>query len=147
MPGRNKQFIYDTLIEWQGEKKGLLFSAGKPNVEVAAPPEFHGHPGIWSPEDLFVASVNSCIMTTFLYYAQRNNVKLLGYKSEASGILEMREGKLIFTGIKIKPEIMVNSREDYERANEFINKAETSCLISNSIKSKVEVIAEIKIKE
>jgi len=147
MPGINKQFIYNTLIEWQGQKKGVLFSAGKPNIEVATPPEFHGHAGIWSPEDLLVASVNSCIMTTFLYYSQRNNIHLLGYKSEASGILEMQKGKLVFSMIKIQPEIMVNSQEDYEKAKEFISKTEASCLISNSINFKVKVIAEIKIKE
>jgi len=39
--------------------KGLLSSSGKTNIEIATPPEFRGHLVIWSPEDLFVASVNS----------------------------------------------------------------------------------------
>lgn len=144
---RNKQFIYNTVIEWQRELKGLLSSSGKPNIEIATPPEFRGHPEIWSPEDLFVASVNSCIMTTFLYYAQRNNLNLSDYKSEAPGILEMQEGRFTFAEIKVKPEITVGTQQDYDLAREFINKAEKACPISNSIKSKVSIESQIIIKK
>ena len=143
---RNNQFIYNTVIEWQRELKGLLSSSGKTNIEIATPTEFRGYPVIWSPEDLFVASVNSCIMTTFLYYTQRNNLNLLGYKSEAPGILEMQEGRFTFTEIKVKPEITVGTQQDYDLAREFINKAEKACLISNSIKSEVSIESQIIIK-
>ena len=85
---KSKKFIYKNSIKWQAEKRGLLSSLDKPNIEVATPPEFRGHVGIWSPEDLFVTSVNSCIMTTFLYYAERESVEFLSYESEAEGILE-----------------------------------------------------------
>ncbi len=73
---KSKKFIYKNSINWLAEKRGLLSSLGKPNIEVATPPEFRGHVGIWNPEDLFVASVNSCIMTTFLYYAERERISL-----------------------------------------------------------------------
>ena len=69
---KSKQFVYKNSLKWQRDKKGELSSSGKADIEIATPPEFKGHPGIWSPEDLFVASVNSCIMTTFLYYAQKH---------------------------------------------------------------------------
>jgi len=56
---RPKSYKYATSVLWTGEKKGALTVAGKPPVEVATPPEFKGHEGIWSPEDLYVAAVNS----------------------------------------------------------------------------------------
>ena len=40
--------------------------------------------------------------------------------------------------------IIVASPKDCQMAGEFIDKAENNCLISNSIKSKVEVTPEIK---
>ncbi|MEA3560975.1 MAG: OsmC family protein [Candidatus Omnitrophota bacterium] len=141
---KTKQFTYENSIKWQGEKKGLLSSDSKPHIEVATPPEFKGHYGKWSPEDLFVGAVNCCIMTTFLYYAQRNNLNLLNYESKVCGMLEMQEGKLVFTQISVRPKIIVASPEDCRMAKEFIDKAENNCLISNSIKSKVEVTPEIK---
>lgn len=145
MKPKTKKFIYRTKVYWVKEKKGVLSSIGKPDIEVAVPPEFRGHEGIWTPEDLFVASVNICIKTTFLHYAQRNSFEFLSYESEAEGILEKVENQFMFTEIKIRPKIVVASNGQIEKAKELIALSEKNCLISNSIKSKVEVMPEIKI--
>ena len=142
----SKKFIYKNSIRWQGEKRGLLSSSGKPDIEVATPPEFRGHLGVWTPEDLFVASVNSCIMTTFLYYAQRQGLEFVSYASEAEGVLELIEGRLIFSEIKIKPLIFIKQDSDIQKTKEIIGLSEKNCLISNSIKCEVKVLPEIKIE-
>ena len=142
-----KKFFYKTGVTWQGEKKGLLSSLDKPDIKVASPPEFGGHAGTWTPEDLFISSINSCIMTTFLYYAEKKRVEFLSYESQAEGILEMTDGRLVFSEIKIMPRISVKSPDDVERVNSLINLSEKTCLISNSIKCRVEVIPEIKVEE
>jgi len=141
---RNKKFIYEIFLEWQGQKKGLLLSRTNKDIKVATPPEFGGHAGIWSPEELFIASVNSCIMTTFLHYARRKSFEFLSYKSKATGILKMVENQLVFSKIKIKPQILVKHSADIPKANKLIELSEKNCLISNSIKSKIEVTPEIK---
>jgi peroxiredoxin-like protein len=112
---------------------------GKPNVEVATPPEFKGHEGIWSPEDLFVASANICLMTTFLAVAERAGLAFTSYESSAEGRLELVEGKFEFTSITIKPTITLESDADVAKAKELIEKAEAHCLISNSMKATVTV--------
>ena len=71
MESKPKVYLYHTAVRWTEERKGVISCAGKPDVEVATPPEFKGHDGIWSPEDLFVASANICLMTTFLAVAGR----------------------------------------------------------------------------
>lgn len=143
MQERFKTFIYKTSVKWKQEKKGLLKSNQKPDIEVATPPEFKGHPNIWSPEDLFIAAVDTCIMTTFLYFIERKNINLLSYESDIEGIIEMVEGNLIFTKIKVFPKIKVNTTDEIELAKNLIKRSEKSCLISNSIKTKIEVIADI----
>jgi len=143
---KSRRFIYKNSIKWQSEKKGLLISPDKPDIEVATPPEFRGHPGIWTPEDLFVASVNSCIMTTFLYYVQKENLEILSYESQAEGILEWIEGRLIFSEIKVKPLVFVKRDSDTQKTKEIIGLSEKNCLISNSIKCEVKVLPEIKIE-
>jgi len=140
---KSKKFIYRTKVSWVREKKGILSSAGKPDIEVAVPPEFRGHEDIWTPEDLFVASVNACIKTTFLYYAQKNNLEFLSYESEAEGILERVENGFMFTEIKVMPRIRIAADSQLEKAKEIMSLSEKNCLISNSIKSKVEVLPEI----
>ena len=131
-----KKFIYKTKLKWTESKKGMLSSHGKPDIEVATPPEFKGHAGVWTPEDLFAASVNVCIMTTFLYYAQKENVELKSYQSEAEGVLEKTENGLIFTAIEIRPEVVISSK-DVEKTKRILELSEKNCLISNSIRSNV----------
>ena len=144
---RVKKFFYKTDLKWLGEKKGVLSSLDKPDIEIATPPEFRGHPGIWTPEDLFVSSVNNCIMTTFLYYAEKEGIEFLSYESHAEGIVEMTDGRLVFSEIRILPQVSVLSPDDAGKIKSLINLSEKNCLISNSIKSRVEVIPEIKVEE
>ncbi len=134
---RTKSYRYTTSVRWTGEKKGTMDIAGKPSVEVATPPEFRGHEGIWSPEDLFVASVNSCIMTTFLAFAERAALVPQAFESEAEGLLEFVDGRLLFTKIVVRPRVTLRSGEDRARAEEILGKAERNCLVSSSLRTEV----------
>jgi peroxiredoxin-like protein len=134
---RSKSYTYRTGIRWTDRKIGTIAAAGKPDIQVATPPEFKGHEGIWSPEDLFVASVNICLMTTFLAFAERAGLAFTSYESDAEGLLELVEGKFQFTRIVLKPRLTVKQGEDAAKAKELIAKAEAHCLISNSMKTRV----------
>jgi peroxiredoxin-like protein len=139
MEVRSKVFNYRTAVKWTGRKLGTATSPGKPDVQVATPPEFRGHEGIWSPEDLFVASVNVCVMTTFLAFAERAGLSFSEYESEADGRLEMVDGRFQMTSVAIRPKVTLSAGEDAGKAKEILARAEAACLISNSVKSKVTV--------
>ncbi len=134
---RAKSYRYPISVQWIGETKGTMTIAGKPSMEVATPPEFKGHEGIWSPEDLFVASVNSCIMTTFLAFAERAGLEFEKFESEAEGLLEFVEGRFLFTKIIVRPRVALRSGEDKGKAEEILHKAEKNCLVSNSVRTEV----------
>jgi organic hydroperoxide reductase OsmC/OhrA len=134
---RPKSYKYATSVLWTGEKKGALTVAGKPPVEVATPPEFKGHEGIWSPEDLYVAAVNSCIMTTFLAFAGRAALAFQGYESEAEGLLEFVDERFVFTKIVVRPRVTLRPGADRAQAEEILHKAEKNCLVSNSLRTEV----------
>lgn len=137
MESKSKAYLYQTSVKWTEQRKGMISCAGKPDVEVATPPEFKGHENIWSPEDLFVASANVCLMTTFLAVAERAGLVFSSYESTAEGRLEVVEGKFQFTAITIRPCITLRPGGDAAKAKELIEKAEHNCLISNSMKAKV----------
>ena len=143
---KNKKFTYKTTVTWREEMKGFLCSFGKETIEIATPPEFKGHDGLWTPEDLFVASVNVCIKTTFLHYAKKEGLEFLSYESDAEGILEKVEKQFLFSEIKVTPKIVVASNDEIKKAKELIELSEKNCLISNSIKSKVTVLPVIMSK-
>ena len=144
---RNKKLVYITKVKWLREKTGKLSSFGKPEVEVATPPEFGGEEGIWAPEELFVASVNSCIMTTFLYFANKEKLKFISYESEAEGLLERGTNGFWFSHITLYPKIVVKDVQMMEKTRKMLETVERYCLISNSIRSKVMVNPKIVVKE
>lgn len=137
MESKSKVYLYQTSVKWTEQRKGMISCAGKPDVEVATPPEFKGHENIWSPEDLFVASANVCLMTTFLAVAERAGLAFSSYESTAEGQLELVEGKFQFTAITIRPSITLKLGGDAAKAKELIEKAERNCLISNSMKAEM----------
>jgi len=139
MEVRSKSYTYRTSVRWTERKIGTIAAAGKPDIQVATPPEFKGHEGIWSPEDLFVASANICLMTTFLAFAERAGLAFTSYESDAEGLLELVEGKFQFTKIMLKPKLTLKPGEDAKKAGEILAKAETNCLISHSMKCRVEL--------
>lgn len=143
MESRPKMYLYHTSVKWTEQRKGIITCSGKPDVQVATPPEFKGHDGIWSPEDLFVASANICLMTTFLAVAERAGLAFASYESAAEGRLELVDGKFQFTEITLKPTITLKAGADAAKAKELIEKAEANCLISNSMKARVHLEAAI----
>lgn len=127
-----KKISYTHKLSWQKDKIGKLSAKGKPGFEVATPVDFGGPSGFWSPEDLFIASVNSCIMTTFLYFIEKRKIKLLGYESQAEGFIEKKDSKLIFSEIIIKSVISV-AKDDFQKVKKIAELAKKHCLVSNSI--------------
>ncbi len=135
-----KTFTYRTQLKWLENRSGTLSGEQKPDLRVASPPEFKGEAGVWSPEELFVASVDVCTMTTFLAFAKRLQIPLVSYTSMAEGVLEFVDGGYKFTKVILRPTILVSSSEAVEQARRTLHDAHTSCLITNSIFA--EVIAE-----
>lgn len=135
----NEAHYYEVGVNWSEARKGTLASPElDQTIEVATPPEFPGGiPGVWSPEHLLVAAVNSCLMTTFLSIAENSKLQYRHFSSKAVGKLEKVEGKFMISEIVLQPLLEVMREEDVERALRVLNKAEANCLISNSVRSKI----------
>lgn len=138
-----KTFVYHTSLEWKSERQGYLRSEGKPEIYVSSPPEFKGIPGVWSPEDFFVASAEMCTMSTFLSFGGRKGIPLKSYKSSAEGTLEHVDGKYRFTKITIKPDVVVGKEWSREQVEEMFRQAHDNCLIANSMTAAVSIAPTI----
>jgi len=129
---------YETEVAWIGERRGILSSTGLPDIQVAAPPEFKGHAGVWTPEHLFVSATATCFVTTFLAIAELSKLEFNGITATAVGKLEKIEGQgYQITEIVMRPTLTLKHAGDEERALRILEKAERNCLVSNSIKSVV----------
>lgn len=137
------KWIYHNTLKWKGEKKAdLRFVETDKEIEVATPPEFGGHAGIISPEDLFVSSANACFMSTVLGTVKNMGVELISYESEAEGILETVDKLKIFTKIIIRPKI--KAKESKEKIKLILDHSEKRCLVANSMKTQVIIEPEIE---
>src|SRR5688500_1964600 len=140
------QYSYTTEVEWTGERRGDLSAPHLPDLEVDAPPEFKGHEGVWTPEHLFVAAVNSCFMTTFLAIAENSKLEFVSFSADAKGKLEKLEGQgFMMTEVTLRPKLVIRNARDAERASRILEKAEKHCLISNSITTHTKLEPEIKL--
>ena len=139
--------FYEVKVSWKKDRKGVMSSPVlNTRIEVATPPEFpKGVPGVWSPEHLLVAAVNSCLMTTFLAIAENSNFDFINFESNATGKLEKIEGKYMISEIVLSPILSLTSESDKEKAVRILQKSEAACLISNSIKSRIIYEPQIKI--
>ena len=138
---------YTTTVTWENDRIGNLSSPTLPDIKVATPPEFpKGVPNIWSPEHLFVASANICLMTTFLAIAENSKFDFKSFKSEATGKLEKVDGKFMISEIEFKPVVTISDKSKKEKAIRLIEKSEAACLISNSMKSKTILTPTIQIE-
>jgi len=143
---KSKVFHYDAQVRWDREKRGVLSLQDKPELEVASPPEFRGHPGVWTPEDLLVSAVNSCTMMTFLSAVARKEISLVSFECDATGTLETADGKFRFTRIELRPRIVVQNPEDKERAHAVFMEAEAGCLVANSLLTVVEGEPQVTVR-
>ncbi len=140
-----KTFRYSADLAWTGARNGRASAAGKADIAVGSPPDFRGEEGVWSPEHLFVSSLSTCLMLTFLAMAERRAIEVAAYASTAEALLENVDGKYQITAVTVRPRITLKSADALEPAREIMGRVEANCFISNSIKSRIDLQPEFQI--
>jgi organic hydroperoxide reductase OsmC/OhrA len=143
--------IYSTTVSWKGQHLGQIHMGNGPEMEFSAPPDSQGLPNVLTPEDAFVAAVNSCIMMMFLWSCERLKISLSSYQCQAQGtkLIELDKTE-IFTQVRLLPEIVVKGGSEpntvlQARIRRALQLAEKFSLVANSIKSAVIIEPDIKI--
>ncbi len=143
---------YHATVTWKGEHRGWVALGNGPGMEFSAPPEAHGHAGVLTPEDAFVAAANSCIMLMFLWAAERFRLSLLSYECRAEGTKRIELDRTeIFTRIVMRPVIRIaaagDSPEAVEaRARRALAAALKYSLVANSVKSELVLEPTLRIE-
>lgn len=144
---------YHTTVRWTGEHWGHLAMGNGPEMKFSAPPEARGHPGVFTPEDAFVAAANTCVMLMFIWAAERFRLKLLSYecRTEGTKLIELDRTEL-FTRLRFWPLIRVSAdgenRDVVEaRVRRALQAAQKYSLVANSVKSQIVVEPEITVDQ
>jgi len=125
-------------------KNDIRFAAGRPAVtsmsgaqdaEIGAPLEYGGSAETLNPEELFVASINSCLMLVFQHFAEKSHVTIESYEASAEATVEKTRDGLRFTGVNVQARVQaaVEVGDVVARLQELAELAEKFCLVSNSV--------------
>ncbi len=142
---------YYTTVNWKSEHWGHIVMGNGPEMDFSAPPDAQGHPGVLTPEDAFVAAVNTCIMMMFIWAAERFKLKLLAFECRAEGtkLIELDRTE-IFTHLRLWPVIRVAAGEEAAavvegRVRRALQSAQKYSLAANSVKSQIVIEPRIEI--
>lgn len=137
------QHTFRALLEWTGNASGpaRTYTAysreyrvaidGKPPLRGSADKAFRGDPALHNPEDLLVASLSACHMLSYLAEATRHGVTVVSYTDEAQGTMEPVDGVMRFTGVTLRPRVVVEG--DLDVAHRLHEAAHQACFIANSV--------------
>ncbi len=137
--------VYHTTVIWQGAHRGHVLMGNGPEMPFSAPPDAQGHAGVLTPEDAFVAAVNTCIMLMFVWAAERFKLALLDYTCRAEGRKEVALDRTeLFTDVTLWPRIQVaadgaDPAVIRARVEKALRSAQKYSLVANSVKSAVRV--------
>jgi peroxiredoxin-like protein len=112
-------------------------------IESSPPKEFDGPGNQWSPEGLLTAAVADCFALGFRAIARASKFEWRHLDVRTEGTLERIDGKTLFTRFATHARLQVNAGADIERAKKLLEKAESTCLIANSLRGERHLTLEV----
>lgn len=128
------EHTYRVVAWWASGKNGLAKCDSAPNaVHFAAPPQFGGLDGRWSPEDLLLCAVASCFTTTFHVLGEYSKLDYTDLEVEATGCVRKVSSGYAFEEITIRPTLTIADHQERSRAERLLAKAKQLCLVSRAL--------------
>ncbi len=140
---RGNMAIFKNSITKGANTPAVTEMSGMGKLEVGPPPEYGGTDKTLNPEELFVASINSCIMLVFYYFLEKAKLEVLSYSSEAEGRVDKTKEGLKFTNVEVRAVVKINDKSQSERIMEIAKLADKYCLVSNSVACPVHYTVEV----
>ena len=137
--------MFRSKVRWRENHEGVSMSEDFPRVEVSCSPHFGGQGGFWSPQDLFIFSINACVMTTFISLAEEYDLPFSSYSSDAEGVASITRDGYRFSTVNVHPIIEVPDERSGKRAARLIQLAGKTCMITRSFTGDVVVVSEVNV--
>lgn len=130
-----QDFPHHYRVEAAARAEGdVTLSSGRSSPIRSAPPAEFGGPGDrWSPETLLVAAVADCFVLSFRAIARASKLDWEALDCEVGGTLDRVGGVTRFTQLVVRARLQVPAGTREDRARRLLEKAEASCLVTNSL--------------
>ena len=147
--------LYTLGLSWEGRPSDdysaygrtyRLRFEGKHEIVGSADQAFMGDPRLHNPEDLFVASVASCHMLTYLALAARKKLGVTGYEDRAEGELELdARGRGRLATIRLRPKVTVARPSHTVGARTLHALAHDHCFVARSCAAQIDIQPTVEI--
>jgi peroxiredoxin-like protein len=104
-------------------------------LELAAPANFDGPGDVFSPEDLQVMAIASCLILSFRAIARASKLEWDNLHVDINGTLDMVDRRMQFTEFNTRATLSLPAGVSREKAARLLEKADQTCLITNSLKA------------
>jgi organic hydroperoxide reductase OsmC/OhrA len=144
-PKDHERHDYAVSLKWTGARSGATTSyqaysreyefrcGDKAPVRGSADPQFRGDPTLNNPEELLVVALSTCHLLSYLAECARAGVHVTAYEDQAVGTMTIRDGKLRFTDVLLRPHVTLAKGANVEKARELHEPAHADCYIANSV--------------
>jgi uncharacterized OsmC-like protein len=136
------EIFKNTVYQHSGTPAKTSMS-GISETKVGPPLEYGGDPDALNPEEMLVASVNSCIMLVFYHFVDKYKVDIASYHSDAEGKVEKTKNGLRFTNIEVKAKVRLGPDASAEKIEQITQLSEKYCLVSGSLACPVQYTVEL----
>jgi len=144
---RQESYWFKNTVFKKADEAARTIFTGPGELEVGPAPEFEGSPEALNPEEMFVASINSCLMTTFFYFVRKLNIEIVSYYSDAEGRIEKQKDGFRFTNVEVRAKVKIRQQDLINKTRELGDLAEKYCLVSRSAACPIQYSLAVQVKE
>jgi len=125
----------------------LIRYEGGQTLHGSSAADYAGNAAHANPEQMLLSALSSCHMLTFLAVAANRGYVVDGYSDDAVALLDRNtEGKMAVVKATLAPKVSFSgdkqpTADEYAKLHE---RAHQACFIANSVKTIVEVRAELR---
>jgi organic hydroperoxide reductase OsmC/OhrA len=139
--------LYEVSLKDGPGGYATLSAGGPPELRMAPPVEFDGPGDAWSPEQLLVASVESCFLFTLRAVAAEARLDYSSIHITGEGLLQRKDGVIRITEVVLRPVLALPAGSDSAAAAKVLERSAKLCFLSASLSAPVRVEPRILVSE
>ena len=139
----HRTLVFEARGKWDHETGGVA-NLGAYDVYFDTPREFNGKGGSPCPDQLFLASLSGCVITTFNYFKKLHGADPKDVEAYVSGRVERGKEGYRLSSIYIKLTV-VSSLEGLEVNKMCAKKALQYCHLTKSIEPAIPIEASFEV--
>lgn len=128
------QVMFEVALNCVNPEKGIITVPGlDEKLHITTSPRAADE-GRWVPEHLFLGSVSSNFMSTFMLFAERADLPVAGFECPSSAKISITGAQYAFTAIDLFPTIFLNDEDFRGLAEDVLELAQEECILANMVK-------------